>query len=72
MCELVSQNVMVMIISVLHLRYPVGGEGEGLQISKTFKRTSFLERYGSNDEFDTCDECYVSASVTVTANFQNI
>lgn len=33
-CELVFQNVMVMIISVLHLRYPVGGEGEGLQISK--------------------------------------
>lgn len=37
-CELVSQNVMVMILSVLHLRYPVGGEGEGLQISKTFKK----------------------------------
>lgn len=36
-CELVSQNVMVMIISVLHLRYPVGCEGEGLKISKIYR-----------------------------------
>lgn len=68
-CELVSQNVMVMIISVLHLRYPVGREGGGCKFPKHLKRTSFPKRCGSNDEFDTCD---VSASVTVTANFQNI